>query len=103
MTFGVKVTRDDRPGGHVAFALYAGAEHARGLAGQLKMRPDEFEAFIARLKPDIPLQFACICDPDDVFEPPDPKPRVVDGCPSHRARRAYQRYVDEHREVPDAG
>jgi hypothetical protein len=34
--------------------------------------------------------FRCICDPDDIFEPPDPKPVAVEGCPAHQARRAYQ-------------
>lgn len=37
--------------------------------------------------------FRCICDPDVIFEPPDPKPVAVEGCPAHRARRAYQQYV----------
>lgn len=105
VTFGVKVTRDDGPGGHVHFDIFAGRnEHARGRSGSWVLRHDEFEVFLARLKPDAPLQFACLCDPADVFEPPDPTPRVVDGCPSHRARRVYQRYVDEQRaEVWDGG
>lgn len=43
-----------------------------------------------------PDRFRCICDPTDVFEPPDPTPRAVEGCPAHLARRAYQRWaVDE--------
>lgn len=33
----------------------------------------------------------CICDPDDLFDPPSPIPRAVEGCPAHRARRAAQR------------
>lgn len=38
-------------------------------------------------------RFRCICDPNDLFEPPDPTPRVVPGCPAHRARAAYQRWA----------
>lgn len=34
--------------------------------------------------------FRCICDPDDIFDPPDPKPVAVEGCPAHHARRVYQ-------------
>lgn len=69
VTFGVKVLRDDRPHGHVAFALYAGAEHARGLAGQLKMRSDEFESFIARLQPEVVAREIWCCDrPNVVWE-----------------------------------
>lgn len=34
--------------------------------------------------------FRCICDPDDIFEPPDPRPVAVEGCPAHQARRAFQ-------------
>lgn len=37
--------------------------------------------------------FRCICDPDVIFEPPDPKPVAVEGCPAHQARRAYQQLV----------
>jgi hypothetical protein len=37
--------------------------------------------------------FRCICDPDDLFEPPDPMPRAVEGCPAHKARRAAQQFV----------
>jgi hypothetical protein len=40
-----------------------------------------------------PPEFRCICDPADVFDPPDPRPRAVEGCPAHRARRAYQRWA----------
>ncbi len=43
-------------------------------------------------------EYRCICDPNDLFEPPDPRPRVVPGCPAHRARAAYQRYAE--RQVP---
>jgi hypothetical protein len=35
-------------------------------------------------------KFRCICDPDDIFEPPDPRPVAVEGCPAHRFRRAAQ-------------
>lgn len=35
-------------------------------------------------------EFRCICDPDDLFEPPDPRPVAVEGCPAHRFRRAAQ-------------
>jgi hypothetical protein len=97
VTFGVKVTRDDGPDGHVHFDVFAGRnEHARGRSGSWCLRHDEFEAFMARLRPEA-IQHACLCDPSDVFEPPDPTPRVVASCPSHQARRAYQRYVDEQR------
>ncbi|HXM54565.1 MAG TPA: hypothetical protein VOB72_04185 [Candidatus Dormibacteraeota bacterium] len=34
--------------------------------------------------------FPCICDPTDLFDPPDPTPRAIEGCPAHRARRAFQ-------------
>ncbi|GAA0720054.1 hypothetical protein GCM10010199_25210 [Dactylosporangium roseum] len=40
-----------------------------------------------------PDQFRCICDPADVFDPPDPTPRAVEGCPAHRVRRVYQRWA----------
>jgi hypothetical protein len=40
-----------------------------------------------------PDPFRCICDPADVFDPPDPTPRAVAGCPAHRARRVYQRWA----------
>lgn len=36
--------------------------------------------------------FRCICDPDDLFEPPDPMPRAVEGCPAHRARWIAQQW-----------
>lgn len=35
-------------------------------------------------------RFRCICDPDDLFDPPDPRPVAVEGCPAHRFRRAAQ-------------
>lgn len=35
-------------------------------------------------------KFRCICDPDDLFDPPDPRPVAVEGCPAHQARRAAQ-------------
>jgi hypothetical protein len=41
-----------------------------------------------------PDEFRCICDPTDVFDPPDPTPRAVEGCPAHRARRAYQQAAE---------
>jgi hypothetical protein len=44
-----------------------------------------------------PPEFRCICDPDDLFEPPDPTPRAVEGCPAHRARRAYQKWAEQRR------
>lgn len=54
VTFGVKVTRDDGPGGHVHFDLFAGrTPHSRGRAGRLVLRPDEFEEFVKRLNPEI--------------------------------------------------
>jgi hypothetical protein len=36
--------------------------------------------------------FRCICDPDDLFDPPDPRPRVVEGCPAHQARGVVQQF-----------
>lgn len=44
-------------------------------------------------------KFRCICDPDDIFDPPDPRPVAVEGCPAHRFRRAAQQFalqVAEH-------
>lgn len=38
--------------------------------------------------------YVCICDPDDIFDPPDPRPRAVEGCTAHRARRVAQRYAE---------
>lgn len=53
VTFGVKVIRDDRPGGHVHFDLFAGrTPHARGRSGRLVLRADEFEEFARRLAPE---------------------------------------------------
>jgi len=53
VTFGVKVYRDDGPGGHVHFDLFAGRNaHARGRSGSLVLRHDEFHAFLDRLKPE---------------------------------------------------
>lgn len=46
--------------------------------------------------PACPPELRCICDPTDLFEPPDPTPRVVPGCPAHGARGAYQRWVTEN-------
>jgi hypothetical protein len=37
--------------------------------------------------------FRCICDPDDIFDPPDPTPRAVEGCPAHRGRYVAQNWV----------
>jgi hypothetical protein len=34
--------------------------------------------------------FRCICDPDNLFDPPDPRPVAVEGCPAHQFRRAAQ-------------
>ena len=36
--------------------------------------------------------FRCICDPGDLFEPPDPTPRAVKDCPAHRARYVAQNF-----------
>jgi hypothetical protein len=44
-----------------------------------------------------PEEFRCICDPSDLFDPPDPQPRAVAGCPAHRARRAAQQFSEQHR------
>lgn len=38
-------------------------------------------------------RFRCICDPNDLFEPPNPTPVAVEGCPAHQARRGYQQFV----------
>jgi hypothetical protein len=40
--------------------------------------------------------FRCICDPDDLFDPPDRRPYAVEGCPAHQARRAAQQYAIRH-------
>lgn len=45
--------------------------------------------------PACPPEFRCICDPGDVFAPPDPTPRAVEGCPAHGARRAYQQWFEQ--------
>jgi hypothetical protein len=37
-------------------------------------------------------KFRCICDPDDLFAPPDPRPRVVEGCLAHQARGVVQQF-----------
>lgn len=50
-----------------------------------------------------PDPFRCICDPDDLFDPPDPIPRVVEGCPAHRARRAYQMFVERQDREAEGG
>jgi hypothetical protein len=47
--------------------------------------------------------FRCICDPDNIFEPPDPKPVAVEGCPAHQARRAYQQFVLGMEHLADYG
>ena len=53
VTFGVKVIRDDGPGGHVHFDLFAGrTPAARGRSGRLVLRADEYEEFVARLSPE---------------------------------------------------
>lgn len=50
VTFGIKVTKDL---GHVHFNLFAGrTPDARGCAGSLVMRPDEFHEFLRRLNPE---------------------------------------------------
>lgn len=53
VSFGIKVTRDDGPHGHVHFDVFAGRnEHARGRSGSWVLRHDEFAVFIERLKPE---------------------------------------------------
>lgn len=53
VTFGIKVTRDDGPGGHVHFDLFAGRNaHARGRSGSLVLRHEEFREFFYRLRPE---------------------------------------------------
>ena len=50
VTFGITVTKDL---GHVHFNLFAGrTPDARGCAGSLVMRPDEFHEFLRRLNPE---------------------------------------------------
>jgi hypothetical protein len=46
--------------------------------------------------------FRCICDPDVIFEPPDPRPVAVEGCLAHQARRAYQQLVIREMVAEDA-
>lgn len=46
--------------------------------------------------------FRCTCDPNGLFDPPDPRPRAVAGCPAHRARRAAQQAI-ERSLAEDAG
>jgi hypothetical protein len=78
VTFGVKVTRDDGPDGHVHFDVFAGRnEHARGRAGSLVLRHDEFAAFLDRLKP------------ERLVEAPSDGPCTWSGldCPIHGAVR----------------
>jgi hypothetical protein len=41
--------------------------------------------------------FRCRCDPTDLLEPPDPRPRAVADCPAHRARRAAQQSIERER------
>lgn len=38
--------------------------------------------------------YRCICDPDDLYDPPNPTPRAVEGCPAHQARRVFQQWSD---------
>jgi hypothetical protein len=44
-------------------------------------------------------QFRCICDPDRLFEPGDPRPVAVEGCPAHRSRRYVQLWIVRELEV----
>jgi hypothetical protein len=48
-----------------------------------------------------PDDLQCICDPTDAFDPPDPTPRAVEGCPAHRARLACQQLAAERPEGSD--
>jgi len=43
-------------------------------------------------------EFRCICDLTVLFEPPNPTPLAVEGCPAHRLRRSIQqccRFLEE--------
>ncbi|SNY28969.1 hypothetical protein [Paractinoplanes atraurantiacus] len=42
--------------------------------------------------------FRCICNPDDLFRPPNPIPRAVEGCPAHKARYAAQQFADREQD-----
>jgi len=37
--------------------------------------------------------YRCICDSTVLFEPPDPRPVAVEGCPAHRGRRTVQLWI----------
>lgn len=61
-----------------------------------------------------PRPYVCICDPDDLFDPPSPIPRAVEGCLAHQARyvvqnldyeqgRAQQQRMVEHGRTLPAG
>lgn len=39
--------------------------------------------------------YHCICNPEDIFEPPDPRPIAVEGCPAHKVRRLVQQKIKE--------
>lgn len=45
------------------------------------------------IRAEIDDPFRCICDPDVLFEPPDPRPVAVEGCPAHQFRRAAQQFA----------
>ena len=49
-----------------------------------------------------PPELQCICDPTDIFDPPDPRPVAVEGCPAHKARRAAQQFFLERGEEDSA-
>lgn len=37
--------------------------------------------------------YRCICDPANLFAPPDPRPVAVEGCTAHIARRITQQLI----------
>ena len=67
VTFGIKVTKDL---GHVHFDVFAGTTpDARGRAGSLVMRPDEFHEFLRRLNPErLQEELRCCERPNLVWE-----------------------------------
>jgi hypothetical protein len=117
VTFGVKVTKDI---GHVHFDLFAGTTpDARGRAGSLVMRPDEFEAFVRRLGPEtiaypsspgigrgtgvewqLDAKPECICDLHEtgtIFGPPEYTRGRSNGCLIHPASEFERKQVEAQR------
>ena len=110
VTFGIKVTKDI---GHVHFDLFAGRTPAsRGRAGSLVMRPDEFEEFLERVRPEAyfkalpgePNKPECVCDLHDIggFGPPKYIRGLSNGCQVHPASAGEQRMVAEREAIERA-